>query len=294
MVNVAQVSHMPALANVNGQMQPLSEVRISALDRGFLFGDAVYEVLRVYRGKPWLLDEHLKRLAVSLAAIRITGVDLERLRRRMLDTITAGPFREALVYIQVTRGAAPTRSHAFPQNVTPLELLFVEEFEDHYVEQREHGAAAITYADLRWSRCDIKSTILLGNVLAAQAAKEAGVAEALLYLPDGTLVEGSKTSLFAVFDGVLRTAPVSQDILPGITRGFVLKLAEEQHYPVKEQAINRNGLSRISELFLTGTTSEVLPLVRVDQQTIGDGKPGPVARQLQKEFQSTVRKWLQE
>jgi D-alanine transaminase len=279
---------VPALANVNGEVMLLSEVRIAAMDRGFLFGDAVYEVLRVYGGKPWLLDEHQRRLAGSLAAIRIGGVDLDRLRRRMLETIAVGLFREALVYVQITRGAASTRSHAFPQDAQPLELLFVEEFEDHYPEQREKGATAITCPDPRWSRCDIKSTNLLGNVLTAQAAKEAGAAEALLYQPDGRILEGSRTSLFGVLDGRLRTAPLDPHILPGITRELLLGLARDLSLAVREEAIHRDDLPRVSELFVTGTTSEVLPIVKVDRQVIGTGKPGPKTWSLLAAYRTAV------
>lgn len=283
---------MPALANVNGETMLLSEVRISALDRGFLFGDAVYEVLRAYSGRPWLLDDHQRRLAKSLAAIRIAGVDLDRLRRRMLETIAVGRFREALVYIQITRGAGPTRSHAFPQAATPLELLFVEEFEDRHAEQREHGAAAITYPDPRWARCDIKSTNLLGNVFAAQAAKEAGVAEALFYQPDGRILEGSRTSLFGVLHGQLRTAPLNPSILPGITRELLLNLARDLSLAVREESLHLDDLPNVSELFVTGTTAEVLPIVKVDKQTIGAGKPGPKTWGLQAAYRAAVQQWL--
>src|SRR5438552_418135 len=214
------------LANLDGVILPLAEAKISALDRGFLFGDAVYEVLRVYAGRPWLADEHFARLARSLEAIRIHGIDIDRMRRRMIETIAAGPFREATVYLQVTRGAAP-RSHPFPVNARPLELLFVQEFHDPYREARQTGAAVVTQPDIRWDRCDIKSTNLLGNVLAMQAAKEAGCLEALLYLPDGTLTEGTHTSFFGVVEGALLTAPTSSAILPGITRSLILRLANQ-------------------------------------------------------------------
>src|SRR5258708_7056756 len=167
---------MEPIANLNGERIPLSEARVPALDRGFLFGDAVYEVLRVYKGKPWLADEHFARLAWSLDSIRIQGVDIARLRERMRETIAAGPFLEATVYIQITRGTAP-RSHVFPANAKPLEFLSVQEFRDPYAQARRDGAAVITVPDMRWGRCDIKSTNLLANVLAAQAAKEAGCVE---------------------------------------------------------------------------------------------------------------------
>jgi D-alanine transaminase len=285
------MSRLAALANFNGQQMPLEEVRVPALDRGFLFGDAVYEVLRVYQGRPWLADEHFRRLARSLEAVRIGGVDVERVRRRVLQTIAAGPFREATAYIQITRGAGP-RKHAFPRGLTPLELLYVQEFADPYAEARRSGAAVITQPDVRWGRCDIKSTNLLANVLAMQAATEAGCVEALLYLPDGTLTEGTHTSFFGVLDGVLLTAPNSPDILPGITRGLTLRLAERAGVAVQEHTLRREDLGRVSELFLTGTTSEVLPVVRVDGKAVADGKPGAVTRRLQEAYAAAVREFL--
>ncbi len=283
---------MEPLANLNGEILPLAEVKIPALDRGFLFGDAIYEVLRVYHGRPWLEEDHFRRLAHSLASIRVGGVDVERLRRRMHETIAAGPFDEALVYIQITRGAAPLRTHALPAGVTPLELLYVQEFHDPYTEGRRDGVAVLCQPDLRWDRCDIKSTNLLANVLALQAAKEVGCVEALLYLPDGTLTEGSHTSFFGVLHGRVLTAPNSNAILPGITRSLVLRLAARTGIPVREHVLKRTDLSEVSELFLTGTTSEVLPVVRVDERPIADGRPGPIARRLQEAYSETVREFV--
>lgn len=284
---------MEALANLHGQILPLREAKISALDRGFLLGDAVYEVLRVYQGRPWLEEEHFRRLERSLQAIRIAGVDLEQLRRRMRETIAAGSFREATVYIQITRGAAP-RAHPFPANATPLEFLYVQEFNDPYAEARQVGAGVITQPDVRWDRCDIKSTNLLGNVLAMQAAKEAGCLEALLYLPDGTLTEGTHTSFFGVLDGAVLTAPNSNAILPGITRGLLLRLAGEANIALREHTLKLSDLSHVSELFLTGTTSEVLPIVKVDGRAIGTGKPGPVTRRLQEAYARAVSRFVAE
>jgi len=276
------------LANLDGTILPLSEAKISAQDRGFLFGDAVYEVLRVYAGQPWLADGHFQRLARSLAAVRIGGIDLSRLRQRMLDTIAAGSFQEATVYLQITRGSAP-RSHPFPVTATPLEFLFVQAFNDPYVEARETGVAVVLHPDIRWGRCDIKSTNLLGNVLAMQAAKEVGCVEALLYLPDGTLTEGSHSSLFGVREGQLITAPNSNAILPGVTRDLVLALAKRLGVDVCERNLRREELPSLQELFLSGTTAEVLPVSRVDGQPIGAGKPGQVTRRLQEAYKDAVQ-----
>jgi D-alanine transaminase len=282
-----------ALANVNGQTLPLDEVRVSALDRGFLFGDAVYEVLRVYRARPWLEREHFDRLARSLASIRIGGVDVERLRRRMHETIQGGGFGECVVYIQVTRGATFPRRHAFPARTEPLELLWVEAYDDRpYAELRRRGTSVVTQPDLRWHRCDIKSTNLLANVLAYQAAAEAGASEAILYLPDGTLTEASHSSFFWVAAGGLCTTPAGANILPGITRTEVLRLTERARVPVRECYLQRDGLAGIDELFLTGTTSEILPVVRVDGRPIGGGQPGPVTRRLQEAHADAVREFL--
>jgi len=280
---------MQALANLNGVQLPLAEVMVPAMDRGFLFGDAVYEVLRVYQGRPFLLAEHMERLARSLEAIRIAGVDLRRMRQRVLDTIAAGQFAEALVYIQVTRGAAPTRSHVFPAQATPLEFFYVQDFTDSYTEQRTNGAAVITLPDIRWDRCDIKSTNLLANILAAQAAKEANCAEAIFVEADGALSEGCRTSLFGVLDGKVLTAPNSTAILPGITRSLVLRIAAQAQVEVREHMLKKDDLGRVSELFLTGTTSEVLPIVTVDGQAIGGGKPGPVTQRLQAAYRRAVQ-----
>lgn len=282
---------MEALANLNGEVIPLAEAKIPALDRGFLLGDAVYEVLRVYQGKPFLVEEHFARLQRSLEAIRIQDVDLKRLRQRMIDTIAAGPFQEATAYLQITRGVAP-RSHKFPANVKPLEFLFIQEFADPYREARRNGAAAITYPDNRWERCDIKSTNLLGNVLAMQTASEAGCLEAILYLPDGTITEGTHTSCFGVHHGTLLTSPATHDILPGITRSLIIRLAARAGIAEKEKVLKRADLDQVTELFMTGTTSEVLPVVKVDGKPIGDGKPGRITRRLQEAYEEEVREFI--
>jgi D-alanine transaminase len=279
------------LANIGDAILPLSEVRISALDRGFLFGDGVYEVLRVYRGRPWLEEEHFARLANSLRAVHIEGIDLHRLRRRMRDTIAAGPFLEATVYIQITRGSAP-RAHVFPEATAPLEFLFVQEFVDPYRDLRDVGADVVTHPDLRWKRCDIKSINLLANVLAAQAAQEAGCKEALLYLADGTLTEGTHSSLFGVIGDTLTAPPNGSAILPGMTRELVVRLAKREKIPFRDQVVTRQELHRVSEMFLTGTTTEVLPVVRVDGNPIGQGRPGPVTRKLQKAYAKAVAEFL--
>ncbi len=283
---------MNPLANLHGKIMPLDQVTIAPLDRGFLFGDAVYEVLRVYVGKPWLEDEHFDRFERSLGEIRITGVDMPRLRRRMHETIRAGGFTEAMVYLQVTRGAAP-RKHAFPKDIVPLELLWVQEYLDTYRPLCESGCQVITFPDLRWHRADIKSTNLLANVLANQASTEADCAEAILYLPDGTLTEASHSTFFAVKNGQLHTTPLKANVLPSITRGYTLKLAQQARIEVVERMLQRKELHEVDELFLVGTTCEILPIVTADGKPVKSGQPGPVTRRLQAVYTENVRAFLQ-
>lgn len=284
---------MQPLANLHGTILPLEEVRISPLDRSFLFGDAVYEVLRVYDGKPWLEEEHFQRLERSLEEIRIRGVDLGRLRRRMHETIAAGPFPEAMVYLHLSRGQAPRR-HAFPAHATPLELLWVQDYDDGpTARQRLTGTKVITHPDRRWGRCDIKSVNLLANVLANQAAAEAEASEALLYLPDGTMSEASHSTFFTVRGGTIETTPLQANILPGITRNFVVDLARRHGLEFREVLLHRDELPGVDELFLTGTTSEVLPVTRIDDGIVADGKPGPVTLRLQQIYAAEVVRFRQ-
>ncbi len=279
-----------ALANINGEIMPLQEAKVPALDRGFLFGDAVYEVMWVHKGRMWLEEEHFLRLERSLKLVRFHEVNLKSLVERIYQTIQAGKFQEATVYIQITRGAAP-RSHAFPIDVKPFEFFFVQDFKDPYKEMREHGIRLLSRPDIRWDHCDIKSTNLLANVLAIQDAKEAGCNEVLFHLKDGTITESAHSSLFGVFDDVLFTSPCSNLILPGITRAHILTLVAKEKIPCREKSLNLAELDRLSELFISGTTSGVLPVVKVDDLNIANGKPGPITRQLEKAYWKSVESW---
>jgi D-alanine transaminase len=281
------------LADLNGRTMPLTDVKISALDRGFLFGDGVYEVLRVYGGKPWLEEEHFQRLERSLREVRLEGINLPALRRRMLDLLRTSGQADATIYIEITRGAALPRTHAFPKHATPTELIWVSPYDDTSTAKgRREGVSVLLQPDQRWGRCDIKSVNLLSNVLVNQAAKEAGCAEAILYTPDGLLTEASHSSFFAIKDGVLISTPLSPAVLPSITREFVLRLAKELALPVEERSLHRSELTEIQEMFLVGTTSEVLPVVRVDDLTIGTGQPGPISRRLQEAHERAVATFL--
>jgi D-alanine transaminase len=279
------------LCILDGVRMPLTEAKVPVLDRGYLFGDGIYEVMRLYQGKPWLEEDHLRRLEQSLAIVRIHGVDLGRLRQEMRELIAAGPYRDGIVYIQITRGVAP-RAHAFPAGVRPTVLLWAQETGDSYAGYRATGVTVSLQPDLRWKRCDVKSINLLGNVLAHQAAREAGATEAVLFTPQGYLTEASHSSFFAVIDGVIRTTSLGPEILPGVTRLHTLRIIERLGLPVETRSVHRDELPQASEAFLTGTSLEVCPVVAIDHLRIGNGQPGAITRQLQEAFQEEVRAFV--
>ncbi len=278
----------PEWANWNGTEMPLSEVRVSVTDRAYFFGDGVYEVFRVYNGQMFLERPHFTRLRDSLAQLRIV-TDVERLEHRVRETLTHSGVREGQVYLQISRGEAP-RSHSFPNPpVTPNELIYVREYDkDPYAAYRAAGIRVLLVPDLRWKRCDIKSLNLLGNVLASQAADEAGCQEAIMMLEDGTITEGSHSTVFGVRGGALVTAPLEANILPGITRKLVLELADRCGIPVKEQPFIASSLHELDELFVTSTIAEVLPIIEIASLTWKADQPGPVTRRLQVAYREYV------
>lgn len=280
------------LANWNGEELPLEDVLVPVQDRAFFFGDAVYEAIRVYGGRAWLCQEHFARLSRSLELMRIE-VDLAVVEQRTQETLEHSGVANGLIYIQVTRGAAP-RTHYFPpEGTVPNVLVSVSELEgDPYAHLRTSGAKVITHEDLRWARRDIKTVNLLGNCMAAQAAREAGCAEAILISADGSLTEGTHTNLFGVSNGQLLTSPTGHHILPGITRSLVLRLAERAQVPVMERPLTIENVYTVDELFLTGTTTEILAVTEVDGRTIGNG-PGPITQRLSETYHEAVREWLE-
>lgn len=273
---------------LNGQFVPTDEARVSVNDRGFLFADGIYEVIRVYRGRPYLLEPHMDRLRRGLHALRIELDDLDAIAdaaRRLLDAndVTG----DGSIYIQVTRGAAP-RSHAFPPAGTaPTVYVAARPLTMHPATHWEEGVDAITVSDNRWARCDIKSISLLPNVLANQTAHEQDAFEAL-YVRDGVVIEGSHSNLWGVYRGRLVTYPASNYILSGITRARVFELAAELGIDAAEGMIYQHRLHDLDELFLSGTTTEVMPVVRVDGREIVDGEPGPVTRRLIEAYRETL------
>lgn len=274
---------------LNGEYVPYENARVSVDDRGFVFADGIYEVARIYGGRIFLLQPHLDRLRFGLGELRIRADIVDEIPAIAHKLIAENKTGEATLYIQVTRGAAP-RAHAFPSpEVPPTVFIAAKPFKAPPDSYRSDGVAALTVPDTRWSRCDIKSIALLPNVLANQQAKEAGAFEAL-FVRDDQVIEGSHSNLFGVLDGELLTYASCGHILTGITRLLVVDKAQELGIPLRERGIPRERLFDTTELFLSGTTTEIMPVVRVDGRPIGDGKPGPVTRRLQELF----RKWIEE
>lgn len=280
------------LACLNGDRMPASKATIPIMDRGFLFGDAVYEVMRLYGGRMWLEAEHLARLERSLRELKIDGVDLDRLNARIAETMAEAGVGEGTVYIQISRGVAPRR-HRFPEPGTPpTELIVVGPYDDAATaERRKAGVPLVSHADLRWKRCDVKSVNLLGNVLANEEAHQAGCIEAVLVDRYGMVTEATHSSLLWVRNGRLEGTPEGPGILPGTSRGFLLKLAETLGIPFAESEISLDDLKACDEVMLSGTTIEIIPVTRIDEETIGDGSPGPVGRGLVEGFAEAVRRF---
>ncbi len=272
-------------AYFNGVLLPLSEVRISPLDRGFLFGDGVYEVIPAYGGKLFQLDAHLKRLQYSLDGIRLGNPHTNRQWTALLNNLIAqnGGGNQAL-YLQVTRGADTGRDHGFPKNVPPTVFAMCAPLAELPATLLEHGAKAVTLEDIRWQRCDIKSVSLLGNVLLRQAAVDQGCNEAVL-VRDGHATEGTASSLFIVHQDVLITPPKSADLLPSITRDLVLGLAAQHHVQHREARIPLAQLRSAQEIWFASSTREIYPVTELDGRRVGDGRPGNHWRRMYDLFQ---------
>lgn len=273
---------------LNGQYIDHTRATIPVDDRGFLFADGVYEVIRIYDGRQFLGAEHMQRLRRGLAALHIDSAVVDSLSdiadRLISDNGVTG---DGTVYIQVTRGVAPRR-HAFPDPaVDPTVYVLAKPFTQYPADYFETGVPSISVPDTRWSRCDIKSIALLPNVLANQQAHHAGAFEAL-FIKDGVLIEGSHSNLFGVLDGTLLTYPSCNYILPGITRALVLEMARELNIPVAEAPIPWERIDDVEELFLSGTTTEVMPISRVDDRIVGDGTPGPITTRLQRAYRERI------
>ncbi len=267
---------------LNGQYLPHERALISADDRGFIFGDGIYEVVRSIGGHIFEWDAHAARMVRGLTGLGIAFGErevagLQGVCDRLLSDNGLADG-EATVYLQVSRGAAP-RTHAFPPAGTPPTVYANATKFTVPHELRANGGQAITFPDIRWARCDLKTVNLLGPVLARQAAAEAGAYEAI-FLRDGMMTEGAATNAFAVIDGVLRTYPLSNYILPGITRKVIFQLAAELGLAIIEEPVRHSELPIADELFVCGTTTDVTPLVALDGRALGDGEPGAITKRL--------------
>ena len=272
-----------ATAYLNGDFLPLSEARISPLDRGFLFADGIYEVIPAYRGVLFRLDEHLARLQQSLNGIELANPRTDQQWRSIFDTLLAKNGGGNLyIYLQISRGAPAKRDHAFPQTaVPPTVFAMTGQIATPAADMPDtaSGVAAITLDDIRWSRCDIKSVALLANVLLREQAVRQGAAEAIL-IRDGFATEGAASNFFIVRQGCIISPPKSHLILPGITRDLIIELAKKHDMPVAEQEITEADLKSADEIWLSSSTKEVVPVVSLNGHPLADGRPGPVWRRM--------------
>jgi D-alanine transaminase len=272
-------------AYLNGEFLPQDQARVSVMDRGFLFGDGVYEVVPVYAGHLFRLREHLQRLDRSLAAVRMTAplshAEWSEVLERLLADTDAG---DGSVYLQVTRGAPAQRDHRFPTDSAPTVFATLGKAPGVDPETRQKGVAAITLADVRWQRCDIKAITLLANTLARQQAADAGAEEAIL-LRNACAWEGSSSNLFVVRGNVLSTPPKGPELLAGITREVVLELAAQHSVPFRQAPVSEADLRAAEEIWITSSSREITPVTRLDDAVVGNGSPGPLWKRMYDYFQ---------
>ena len=279
---------MPQIAYLNGRYVPRAQARVRAEDRGYQFGDGVYEVIPIYSGYPFRLRQHLGRLQDSLDAIKLvnpmTVAQWTQLVRRM---VKMHAWKDQAVYLQVTRGVA-RRDHAFPRATAPTVFVMSNPMSTPERKHVVNGVACITATDNRWLRCDIKSTSLLGNVLMRQRAAEAGCIETIM-LRDGFLSEASSSNVFVVHGKAISAPPNNHLVLPGTTNDVVMELARKARIPLAVQEISEDAVRSAAELWLTSATKEVLPVTRLDGKPVGSGKPGPLYKRMYKLYQDYKR-----
>ena len=272
------------IAMIQDKIVPVEELEAVYFDRGIFFGDGVYEVVRSYDGKIFALEEHIQRFANSLTAIGITGVDLDQIHRQVLKAFDAAGISNAKIYFHITRGSAP-RNHVCDANLKPNFFLTITELEDDS-EAKTNGIAVSTHPDWRWKRCEIKSLNLLANVLARQKVVNKGCAEAILIDEKGLITEGASSAFFAIFGRTLQTAALTVNILPSITRKFVIRAGKNIGLETVEKSLTPQQASDADELFIASTTNDIIPVVRFDEKLTGDGKPGRYTKLLIQEFRS--------
>lgn len=275
------------LVYVNGQWLDEKEASISIFDRGFVFADAIYEVVRIYDGRYFHLDRHLRRMERSLSAIQLAfdGKELETICLQLLAH--RKEIKEGSLYIQVSRGAGE-RVHGLPQDLTPTVVAYIKDLQNLDRSLQEQGGKAIFYEDTRWLMCNIKTVGLLINCLAKDKATSKGAQDAIFHRGD-IVTEGTASNLFIVKNGILLTHPEGNLILSGITRQVVIELAQQLGIPVEERPFTKQELLAADELFFTGTISEITPYIQVEGQPIGDGRVGSVTRRLQDAFSRLTR-----
>jgi D-alanine transaminase len=271
---------------IDDKIVPADKLEPAYLDRGIFFGDGVYEVLRSYDGRIFALDEHLRRFAGTLAAIGITGVDMDLIRSRVLKAFKAAGIVNAKIYFHVTRGSAP-RNHLPQANLQPNFFLTITELQDNPA-SKANGIAVSTHPDWRWKRCDIKSLNLLPNILARSDAAKKGCAEAIFVDDAGLITEGAGSAFFAITRQTLQTAPLTANILPSITRDFVVRAAEKVGLQVVEKSLTPQQASAADELFIAVTTQDIVPVVKFDGKVIADGKPGKYVKLLIRQFRTFI------
>lgn len=279
-----------AICFLNGEFLPLSQAKVSVLDRGFIFGDSVYEVIPVYRRKPFRIADHLQRLQRSLSAIRINNpYHADAWSQLIGDLIKRNASDDQSLYIQVTRGVAK-RDFGLPQGLTATVFVMSHSLSTPSQEQIETGIAAVTLTDIRWLRNNIKSTSLLGANMLRQYAIDVGGAECVL-LRDGYLTEGSSSNIFVVKGETLLAPPKDHLILPGITYEVLLELAAKLSVTTEVREIHESEVKSADELMLTSSTREVLAITQLDGKAVGHGKPGPVFQRLHRAFQDYKLTW---
>jgi len=279
---------MSEIVYLNGEFMPLSEARIPVLDRGFIFGDGVYEVIPVYSRNPFRLAEHLVRFRRSHDAIRLDNPFSDEEWTGLVDELVArNGGEDQSIYLQVTRGVAK-RDHAFPAGTQPTVFGMSSPLTTPAKDAIENGVAAITTTDFRWLKCDVKSTSLLGNCLLRQAAADAGALEVVMFR-DGHLTEGSSSNVFVVKDGTILAPPKDNLVLPGITYDVVIELAQRQGLAHKVGPVSEQTVRNADEIWVTSSTKEVLAVTTLDGRAVGDGKPGAVFRQMHQLYQDFKR-----
>ena len=287
---------MRDLAYINGEFVELDQATVSIEDRGFQFGDSIYEVIKLYDGELFALEEHLKRMLTGIEEIGINlDYNIEELKeicQKVVAKNAKNPKVESgSLYIQITRGEAP-RNHSFASDLAPTIIMYLLPAKSLDNQLRKEGVKAITVPDQRWDLCNVKSTNLLPNILSKQTAKQKNVKEAILVNEEDIVTEGSSSNVFIVKDGIIKTHPATQIILGGITRDLVLALATN-NFSVAAEKFTREDLYQADEVFITSTTKEVLGVVEVDNKIISNGKVGEITKELHTDYQDYIYDWKQ-